>query len=117
MNTSIPANTTPGKFDDILEASECFFMKMATVARYAKENYVDPDGTFQDIKLVEVNKWLPIVRYVTSSAQEIADECFGKDSVPNVKSEIVRIILNFIGIKVDANTAKTLSFLSQSGVQ
>lgn len=115
--TQLPANQTPGKFDDILEASECFFLKMANVARYAKENYVDPDGTFQDIKLVEVNKWLPIIRYVTSSAQDIAEECFGKDAVPNVKSEIVRIILNFLGIQVDVNTAKALSFLSTSGVQ
>ena len=104
-------NETPGKFDDVLEAAECFSNKMALVFKHAKENYVDPDGTFQDIKFYEIGKWQPIVAFVTSSAQSIAEDCFGKDLSPEIKSYVLRIALTFLGIKID-NPA-TLDFLSQ----
>lgn len=101
---------TPGKFDDVLEAAECFSNKMALVFKYAKENYVDPDGTFQDIKFYEINKWQPIVQFVVQSAQDIAEECFGKDASPEIKSYVLRLLFTFLGIKID-NPA-TISFLS-----
>lgn len=101
---------TPGKFDDVLEAAECFSNKMALVFKYAKEHYVDPDGTFQDIKFYEIQKWQPIVQFVVQSAQDIAEECFGKDASPEIKSYVLRILLTFLGIRID-NPA-TVDFLS-----
>lgn len=106
------ANETPGKFDDVLEAAECFSSRMALVFRHAKENYVDPDGTFQDIKLVEFDKWLPIVRYITGEAQSIGEDCFGADMMPDVNNEILKIALQFLGIKTE-NPA-VLNFLSKT---
>lgn len=106
---------TPGKFDDVLEAAECFASKMSLVFKHAKENYVDPDGTFQDIKFYEIGKWRPIVQFVVNSAQDIAEDCFGADASPEVKSSILRLLLTFIGIRID-NPA-TLDFLSQIGKQ
>lgn len=101
---------TPGKFDDVLEAAECFSNRMALVFKHAKENYVDPDGTFQDIKFYEINKWQPIVEFVVKSGQNIAEDCFGKDASPEIKSWILRLLLSFLGIKID-NPA-SLDFLS-----
>ena len=101
---------TPGKFDDVLEAAECFSNRMALVFKHAKENYVDPDGTFQDIKFYEFQKWQPIVEFVVTSAQSIAEDCFGKDASPEIKSYVLRLLLTFLGIRID-NPA-TVDFLS-----
>lgn len=105
-----PANETPGKTDDFLIAAECFCLKMATVFRHAKDNYVDPDGTFQDIKLVEFEKWLPIVRYISTQVQDIGEDCFGVDMTPDTKNELIRIILGFLGIRFE--NGSTIDFLS-----
>ncbi len=102
---------TPGKFDDVLEAAECFSNRMALVFRHAKENYVDPDGTFQDIKFYEIQKWQPIVEFIMTSAQSIAEDCFGKDATPEIRSYVLRLLLTFLGIKID-NPA-TVDFLSK----
>jgi len=103
------ANETPGKADDFLLAAECFSESIAKVFKHARENYIDPDGTFQDIKFVEFRKWLPIVRYVAGEAQTIAEECFGADATPEVKNEILRIILGFLGVRLDDADAGFLS--------
>lgn len=102
---------TPGKFDDMLEAAECFSNRMALVFKHAKDNYVDPDGTFQDIKFYEVQKWQPIVSFIASSAQGIAEDCFGKDVSPEIKSYVLRVVMTFLGIKIDNPAA--LDFLSR----
>lgn len=102
---------TPGKFDDVLEAAECFSNRMALVFKHAKDNYVDPDGTFQDIKFYEVQKWQPIVSFIASSAQGIAEDCFGKDVSPEIKSYALRVVMTFLGIKIDNPAA--LDFLSR----
>jgi len=91
---------TPGKADDFLQSAACFSGRMSTVCTYAKDNYVDADGTFQDIKLSELDKWLPIVRYVLGQAQSISEECFESNLVPKVESEIIRLIFSWLGLKV-----------------
>lgn len=110
MNTSQLGNDTPGKADDFLLSAECFCSQMALVFKDLHENHVDPDGTFQDIRLVEFDKWLPIVRKLVSSAQTIAEECFGADATPEIKNEILKFLLSFIGMKVD--NPGTINFLS-----
>lgn len=100
---------TPGKFDDLLESAECFSLKMSQVFAYAKANYVDPDGTFQDIRFVDFEKWLPIVRYIAGQAQEIGEECFGADMTPDTRNEILRIILSFLGIRSNSGATSFLS--------
>lgn len=96
-----PANETPGKFDDFLEQMACFTMKMSEVFAFAKDNYVDPDGTFQDIKFVEFEKWLPIIRFLASKTQEIGEQCFGADMTPELKDGILKVILDFLGFRTD----------------
>ena len=91
---------TPGKADDFLENSACFFEELAVTLRYAKDNFVDADGTFQDIKLAEVDKWLPIVRYVLQRAQAIAEKCFDTTLVPESSNEIVKLILSWLGLRM-----------------
>ena len=110
MNDLRTSNDTPGKADDFLLAAECFCSQMSLVFKNLNENHVDPDGTFQDIKLVEFNKWLPIVRELVQSVQDIAEECFGLDATPEVKNEILKFILSFLGLKVD--NPSTSTFLS-----
>lgn len=100
---------TPGKADDFLLSMECFTKRMSLVFKHARENYIDPDGTFQDIKFVEFDKWLPIVRYVAGQAQSIAEDCFGVDATPEVKNEIIRILLGFLGVQMDGATSGFLS--------
>lgn len=94
------SKTTPGKADDFLESGACFLEELAHTLRYANENYVDADGTFQDIKIAEVDKWLPIVRYVLQRAQDIAEKCFDTDIVPDAKSEVVKLLLGWLGLRV-----------------
>lgn len=93
-------NETPGKADDFLETSACFLEELASTLRYAKDNFVEEDGTFQDIKLAEVDKWLPIVRYVLQRSQAIADKCFDTALVPDSSNEIVKLILSWLGLRM-----------------
>lgn len=91
---------TPGKADDVLESAACFSERLSQTLRYVKDNYVEEDGTLQDIKLGEVDKWLPILRYLLGQVQDIAQECFGVRLVDKVENDVIRLILNWLGLTV-----------------
>lgn len=103
------AAATPGKADDALARAECLFSELAGVARHIREEYVGEEGSFEAIKFVEFRKWLPIVEYLSEKVQSIGTQCFGADMEPEVRNQLLNMLLNAIGIKT---TTSQVGFLS-----
>ncbi len=70
---------TPGKGDDMLERIRCVAQAVADAAEKAQTKIIDPDGSFGDYKLKEVDKWGPIALEALMEVQETAEECFGAE--------------------------------------
>lgn len=85
--------------EDVLDTAACFLEQLAVTLRHARENYIDEDGSFQDIKIGEIDKWLPIVRYAAQRTQAISEQCFEKDLTVDTDNEILRFLLTWLGLK------------------
>lgn len=84
---------TPGKADDALQAAQCLSLKLADIFAEAQEKFVDEDGTFLDIKLGEVSKWMPILNFAAEKLVATGQECFGEDIRFEVKNPLLRLVL------------------------
>jgi hypothetical protein len=104
LNTALTlegVQKTPGKFDNFVFKGRCVLQKIDGVLEHLEQNYLDTDGTFADIKLIEFDKWLPLVRYTVNQSQIITEECFDSDATPEIQNEILRMILQFLGFELD----------------
>jgi hypothetical protein len=109
MENIANAQLTPGKADDALARAECLFREMAETAKHIRENYVTEEGSFEQIRFVEIGKWLPILEYASSRVQHIGTACFGANMEPEVRNQLLNLLLNVIGIKT---TSTQVGFLS-----
>jgi hypothetical protein len=83
---------TPGKGDDILEKVRCVAQAVADAAEKAQTKIIDPDGSFGDYKLKEVDKWGPIALEALMEVQETAEECFGAE----IKNQMLSKAFNLL---------------------
>jgi len=105
------ALATPGKADDALARAECLFTQLAETAKHIRETFVTEEGTFENIKFVEFRKWLPIVQYISMRVQDIGTVCFGADMEPEVRNQLLNLLLNAVGIKTDSTQVGFISTL------
>lgn len=94
---------TSGKVDDVLFQSEQFTMQLSLLLKEVREKYTDEDGTFNDIKLTEVNKWSPIITDIWEGADNIAKETFGSSIKIQTNNPLVLSLLSLFGVPVEFN--------------
>lgn len=100
----IMSNTTaeqvfasPGKIDDILFPAEKILVIASEILRNVREEYVGDDGNWK--AGFGFTEGIKLANMVISQVDRIGFEAFNKDFTPEIKNQIVTLVLGAIGIK------------------
>jgi hypothetical protein len=87
---------SPGKFDDALFPIEKIGAIISQTAQELRVEYVGDDGSLKpELKFMDgIHALNKVIRLVDRTGEE----AFGKDFTPEIKSQIVNLILSALGI-------------------
>lgn len=104
MTTPVIVNNpkdTPGKTDDFLLTVEVVATGVAALAKNLREKYITETGNFENIKLLEISKWSPIVQEFWDGIEGIYREKTGKELDAGLKSDLIRLVITTVlGIRL-----------------
>ncbi len=87
---------TPGKIDDFLFPAEKLMGLLGELLKEVREEFVDEQGYWKnDFGFTDGIK---LANYIIRSVDRLGVQAFDKDLTPEIKSQVVNLILAAIGI-------------------